>query len=181
MRNLGPPARKLHEVERQQIFWKISLLITLKRGRNRKWNFPFNWICQNLNSQFIAIKQFFETSVKIGRCLISEICTKNIYFFNAKKLFTIHNFFKSNYFILMHENYCDYTCRRWAAFFPSAKRSIRVMKHELPFSVDSIPIDVRIHTFLNKTLQTISSLSFPLVQFLLIILSVKVTYGRNNV
>ena len=61
--------------------------------------------------------------------------------------------------------------------YASAKRSIRVMKHELPFSIDSIPIDVRIHTFLNKTpTNNFSFESFPLGQFLLIVLSVKVTY-----
>ena len=94
------------------------------------------------------------------------------------KLFTIH---KLNYFILMHKNYYDYTCTRWAVFSPSAKRSICVIKHELPFSTDLIPIDVRIHTFLNKTPKyNFLFESFPLVQFLLIFLFVEDTYIRNG-
>ena len=55
------------------------------------------------------------------------------------------------------------------------------MKHELSFSIDLIPIDVRIYTFLNKTPKNNYLFeSFPLVQFLLIVLSVKVTYIRNE-
>ena len=90
-------------------------------------------------------------------------------------------FFKFNYFIWMQKNYYDYTCTRWAVFSLSAKRSIRVMKHELPFSIDLIPIDVRIHTFFNKTRTNNFPIeSFSLQQFLLIVLSVKVTYIRNG-
>ena len=49
------------------------------------------------------------------------------------------------------------------------------------FFIDLIPIDVKIHTFLNKTpTKNFSFESFPLVQFLLIILPVKVTYNRNG-
>ena len=60
--------------------------------------------------QFIAIKQFFETSVKIGRCVIEKFCTKNIFFFEAKKLFTIHNLFNNLIvLILMHKNYKLFT------------------------------------------------------------------------
>ena len=80
----------------------------------------------------------------------------------------------------MHKNYYDYTCTRWAVFSSSAKRSIRAMKHEPPFSIDLIPIDVRIHTFLNKTpTKNFPFESFPLGEFLLIVLSVKVTYIKN--
>ena len=49
------------------------------------------------------------------------------------------------------------------------------------FSVDLMPIDVRINMFLNKTpTNNFPFASFPLVQFLLIILSVKVTYISNE-
>ena len=85
----------------------------------------------------------------------------------------------------MHKNdkkkYYDYTCTRWAVFSLSAERSIRVMKHELPFSIDLIPIDMTIHTFLNETpTNDFPFENFPLGQFLLIVLSVKVTYIRNR-
>ena len=49
------------------------------------------------------------------------------------------------------------------------------------FSIDLMLIDARIHTFLNKTpTNNFPFESFPLVQFLLIVLSVKVTYNRNE-
>ena len=45
------------------------------------------------------------------------------------------------------------------------------------FSVDLMLIDASIHTFLNKTPpNNFPFESFPLVQFLLVVLSVKVTY-----
>ena len=49
------------------------------------------------------------------------------------------------------------------------------------FSVDLMPIDVRIYMFLNKTpTNNFPFASFPLVQFLLIVLSVKVTAISNR-
>ena len=49
------------------------------------------------------------------------------------------------------------------------------------FSVDFMAIDVRIYMFLNKTsTNNFPFASFPLVQFLLIVLSVKVTYISND-
>ena len=49
------------------------------------------------------------------------------------------------------------------------------------FSIDFMPIDVRIYMFLNKTLSNnVPFESFPLLQFLLIVLCVKVTYISNG-
>ena len=50
-----------------------------------------------------------------------------------------------------------------------------------PFSTDSIPIDVIIYTFLNKTpTNNFPFKSFSLRKFLVIVLSIKVTYIRNG-
>ena len=66
------------------------------------------------------------------------------------------------------------------SIFSKRERSIRAMKHESPFSIDLTSIDVRIHTFLNKTpTNNFPFESFPLGKCLLIVLSVKVTYIRN--
>ena len=95
-------------------------------------------------------------------------------FHNIIILFNYFSIINNNFLIIIHPRADQY-------FLHTQNVQCAWWNMNCLFSVDLMPIDVRIYMFLNKTpTNNFPFASFPLVQLLLIVLSVNVTYISNG-